>query len=43
MGKASRKLAETKFDEKLVLDKYLTAVAEVGYENKKASRSKAIA
>ena len=29
MGQASRHLAETKFDEKLVLDKYLTAVANV--------------
>jgi glycosyltransferase involved in cell wall biosynthesis len=29
MGKASRRLAETKFDEKLVLDKYITAVSEV--------------
>ncbi|WP_310394542.1 glycosyltransferase family 4 protein [Hymenobacter sp.] len=30
MGRASRRLAETKFDEKLVLDQYLTAVGEVG-------------
>jgi glycosyltransferase involved in cell wall biosynthesis len=29
MGQASRHLAETRFDEQLVLDKYLTAVAEV--------------
>ena len=30
MGQNSRYLAETKFDEQLVLDKYLTAVATVG-------------
>ncbi|HEX8657916.1 MAG TPA: glycosyltransferase family 1 protein, partial [Hymenobacter sp.] len=29
MGQASRHLAETRFDEQLVLDKYLTAVAEI--------------
>ena len=29
MGQASRQLAETRFDEKLVLDQYLTAVGEV--------------
>ena len=28
MGKASRQLAETKFDERIVLDKYLRVVAE---------------
>lgn len=30
MGQASRQLAETKFDEQLVLRQYLTAVAEIG-------------
>lgn len=30
MGQASRRLAETKFDERLVLDKYLRTVAEIG-------------
>jgi glycosyltransferase involved in cell wall biosynthesis len=30
MGRASRELAETKFDERLVLDKYLRTVAEIG-------------
>lgn len=31
MGQASRQLAETKFDERLVLDKYLRTVAEIGH------------
>jgi glycosyltransferase involved in cell wall biosynthesis len=30
MAQASRQLAETKFDEQLVLDKYLAAVADIG-------------
>lgn len=30
MGQASRQLAENKFDERLVLDKYLRTVAEIG-------------
>ncbi|GAB2963732.1 glycosyltransferase family 4 protein [Hymenobacter coalescens] len=30
LGQASRQLAETKFDERLVLDKYLRTVAEIG-------------
>ncbi|MCC2547288.1 glycosyltransferase family 4 protein [Hymenobacter sp. BT175] len=30
MGRASRQLAETKFDERIVLDKYLRVVAEIG-------------
>jgi len=32
MGAASRELAETRFDEQLVLREYLTAVAEAGHE-----------
>ena len=35
MGQNSRYLAETKFDEKLVLDQYLAAVAAVKRKNEK--------